>query len=89
MTYKIDKVYSSEYENLKARVEALEKENERLTNQLLTVQTKLTITSKNYNNVVETAFNLITKQFSHLENTTKKRIQQLINDGESNDDTII
>lgn len=89
MTYKIDKVYSSEYENLKARVEALEKENERLTNQLLTVQTKLTITSKNYNNVVETAFNLITKQFAYLENTTKKRIQQLINDGESNDDTII
>ena len=87
MTYKIDKVYSSEYEKLKARVEALEKENERLTNQLLTVQTKLTITSKNYNNVVETAFNLITKQFSYLEDATKKRIQQLINDGESNDDT--
>ena len=83
MTYKIDKVYSSEYEKLKARVEALEKENERLTNQLLTVQTKLTITSKNYNNVIETAFNLITKQFSYLEDATKKRIQQLINDAEA------
>ena len=83
MTYKIDKVYSSEYEKLKARVEALEKENERLTNQLLTVQTKLTITSKNYNNVIETAFNLITKQFSYLEDVTKKRIQQLINDAEA------
>ena len=82
MTYNFDMVSAADYENLKARIEVLEKENERLANDLLTAQTKLTIISKNYNNVVETIFNLITQQFERLEKNTERHICQLINDAE-------
>lgn len=77
-------VYPSNYESLKARIDALEKENERLTNQLLATQSKLIIVDKNYNNVVEAISNLITQRFERLEKNTEKRIQQLINDAEAN-----
>lgn len=83
MTYNFDMVYSSEYENLKARIDVLEKENERLTNQLLTTQSKLIIADKSYNNVVEAFSNLITQRFELLEKNTERRIQQLINDAEA------
>lgn len=76
-------VYPADYENLKVRIEALEKENERLTNQLLATQSKLIIVDKNYNNVVEAISNLITQRFERLEKNTEKRIQQLINDAEA------
>lgn len=80
-------VYPADYENLKVRIEALEKENERLTNQLLATQSKLIIVDKNYNNVVEAISNLITQRFERLEKNTEKRIQQLINEAEA-DNTI-
>ena len=76
-------IYPTDYEKLKARIDALEKENERLTNQLLATQSKLLIVDKNYNNVVEAISNLITKRFERLEKNTEKRIQQLINDAEA------
>lgn len=76
-------VYPADYENLKVRIEALEKENERLTNQLLATQSKLIIVDKNYNNVVEAISNLITQRFERLEKNTEKRIQQLINEAEA------
>lgn len=76
-------VYPADYENLKVRIEALEKENERLTNQLLATQSKLIIVDKNYNNVVEAISNLITQRFERLEKNTEKCIQQLINDAEA------
>ena len=78
-----DIIYPTDYEKLKARIDALEKENERLTNQLLATQSKLLIVDKNYNNVVEAISNLITQRFEHLEKNTEKRIQQLINDAEA------
>ena len=78
-----DIIYPTDYEKLKARIDALEKENERLTNQLLATQSKLLIVDKNYNNVVEAISNLITKRFERLEKNTEKRIQQLINDAEA------
>ena len=76
-------IYPTDYEKLKARIDALEKENERLTNQLLATQSKLLIVDKNYNNVVEAISNLITKRFERLEKNAEKRIQQLINDAEA------
>lgn len=76
--------YPTDYKKLEARIDALEKENERLTNQLLATQSKLIIVDKNYNNVVEAISNLITQRFERLEKTTEKRIQQLINDAEAN-----
>ena len=76
-------IYPTDYEKLKVRIDALEKENERLTNQLLATQSKLLIVDKNYNNVVEAISNLITKRFERLEKNTEKRIQQLINDAEA------
>ena len=76
-------IYPIDYEKLKARIDALEKENERLTNQLLATQSKLLIVDKNYNNVVEAISNLITQRFERLEKNTEKRIQQLINDAEA------
>lgn len=78
-----DTIYPTDYEKLKARIDALEKENERLTNQLLATQSKLIIVDKNYNNVVEAISNLITQRFERLEKNTEKRIQQLINDAEA------
>ena len=78
-----DTIYPTDYENLKVRIEALEKENERLTNQLLATQSKLLIVDKNYNNVVEAISNLITQRFERLEKNTEKRIQQLINEAEA------
>lgn len=78
-----DTIYPTDYEKLKARIDALEKENERLTNQLLATQSKLIIVDKNYNNVVEAFSNLITQRFERLEKNTEKRIQQLINDAEA------
>ena len=77
-----DTIYPTDYEKLKARIDALEKENERLTNQLLATQSKLLIVDKNYNNVVEAISNLITQRFERLEKNTEKRIRQLINDAE-------
>lgn len=77
-----DTIYPTDYEKLKARIDALEKENERITNQLLATQSKLLIVDKNYNNVVEAISNLITQRFERLEKNTEKRIQQLINDAE-------
>lgn len=82
-----DTIYPTDYEKLKARIDALEKENERLTNQLLATQSKLLIVDKNYNNVVEAISNLITQRFERLEKNTEKRIQQLINEAEA-DNTI-
>lgn len=78
-----DTIYPTDYEKLKVRIDALEKENERLTNQLLATQSKLLIVDKNYNNVVEAISNLITQRFERLEKNTEKRIQQLINDAEA------
>lgn len=78
-----DTIYPTDYEKLKARIDALEEENERLTNQLLATQSKLIIVDKNYNNVVEAISNLITQRFEHLEKNTEKRIQQLINEAEA------
>lgn len=78
-----DIIYPTDYEKLKARIDALEKENERLTNQLLATQSKLLIVDKNYNNVVEAISNLITQRFERLEKNTEKRIQQLINEAEA------
>ena len=78
-----DIIHPTDYEKLKARIDALEKENERLTNQLLATQSKLLIVDKNYNNVVEAISNLITQRFERLEKNTEKRIQQLINEAEA------
>lgn len=84
-----DTIYPTDYEKLKARIDALEKENERLTNQLLATQSKLLIVDKNYNNVVEAISNLITQRFEYLEKNTEKRIQQLINEAEADNAIVV